>query len=66
MEKNYYLKMPGVQELGKEELKKVDGGWLWALGLAATYIIVEAALNPEASTEAFNEGREMFKEKFKD
>lgn len=34
MEKVLDLKMPGVQELGKEELKEVDGGfWKELAGL---------------------------------
>ena len=31
MEKVLDLKMPGVQELGRKELKEVDGGFIGAL-----------------------------------
>lgn len=53
------LKMPGVQELGREELKEVDGGIgaLAALvgGIAFLYL-VDVASNLEDHIEAFKEG----------
>ncbi len=65
MEKVLNLKMPGVQELGREELKEVEGGSLWILlGLAATalatHVAWEFATNSNAHYKAFNEGREMY------
>ncbi|NOR73543.1 MAG: hypothetical protein GQ525_00125 [Draconibacterium sp.] len=33
MEKVLDLKMPGVQELGREELREVEGGFIGALAL---------------------------------
>jgi hypothetical protein len=64
MEKELELKMPGVVELGREELKKVEGGgllWDAAAALFFSYILLEAALNPQAHIEAFKEGREIAK-----
>jgi len=63
MEKTLDLKMSGVVELGREELKKVEGGGLLlvAAGLFFSYVLLEAALNPQAHIEAFKEGREIAK-----
>ena len=56
--------MPGVQELGREELVEVDGGSFWILlsiaATAAVYLAKEFAFNPTSHYEAFNEGREMY------
>ena len=35
MEKVLDLRMPGVQELGREELKEVDGGFVWIAVISA-------------------------------
>lgn len=63
MEKTLDSKMSGIIELDKEELKEVDGGGFLILvgALLLTYVVVEAALNPQAHYDAFMEGREIAK-----
>lgn len=62
MKKTLDLKMSGIVELDREELKEVEGGLiLIAAGLLFSYILLEAALNPRAHIEAFNQGREIAK-----
>jgi hypothetical protein len=52
--KNLDLNSMGVQKMDALETKETDGGWF--LALAFTYIIVEAACNPDAHIKAFKEG----------
>ncbi len=69
MEKVLNLKMPGVQELGREELKEVDGGFIWAIAIikliVGTYL-TDVALNPSAHVKAFKEGQDMYVSPYKD
>lgn len=53
------LEIYGVQEMDTTEMKKTDGGLIWLVYLAIAYIVVEAAINPQAHVDAFNEGWEM-------
>jgi hypothetical protein len=54
------LKSWNVQELSKLEKNRTTGGfWGIAAGLFFSYIILEAALNPNAHIKAFKEGWEM-------
>jgi len=44
MEKSLDLKMPGVMELGREEMKEVDGGsevpwWFYLMAPGTAYIL---------------------------
>lgn len=63
MEKTVNLKKYRGIELNREELKEVEGGGiiLIAAGLFFSYVLLEAALNPQAHIEAFEEGREIAK-----
>lgn len=54
--KNFDLKTYDVHEMNPSEMKKTDGGFFWILGLAVSYIIVEACCNPQAHINAFNQG----------
>ncbi|MCF8363570.1 MAG: hypothetical protein K9G70_13205 [Prolixibacteraceae bacterium] len=58
------LEIMGVQEMDAVEMRNVDGGHplLVIASLAFTYIIIEAALNPQASADAFKEGQEMYRQ----
>lgn len=58
MEKTLDLKMPGVQELGKDELKKVDGGWIRLL------IVYLAGLAQELVFEGFEQCKNDFNKGF--
>lgn len=58
--KTLELENYGVKELDPEGMRKTNGGfWLMVAGLVCTYIIVEAALNPNAHIRAFREGYAM-------
>lgn len=47
MEKTVDLKMPGIVELGREELKETDGGtpFFAVIGVVASIIAVGAAID---------------------
>ncbi len=45
-----------LEELNLEESLEIQGGWFWLIPLIVTYVIVEAALNPAASANAFMAG----------
>lgn len=64
MEKTLDNKMAGVKEIGKVELKSVNGGGilLAAGAFLFTYVALEAALNPSAHIKAFKEGQARFNE----
>ncbi len=47
--------MENLVELNEKELKDIEGGGYW-LPIIATYILLEAALNPSAHIKAFKEG----------
>jgi hypothetical protein len=53
MEKSLDLKMPGVTELGREELKSVDGGFF---EVEMTIIAVEVSLAWNAFWDGVSEG----------
>lgn len=52
MEKVLDLKMPGVQELGLEELRKVDGGIWWLIPVG--WVVTEILMNPNTTAETYN------------
>ncbi len=67
MEKVLDLKMPGVQVLGRKELKEVDGGFIWAIiELIVGAYLTDVALNPSAHAKAFKEGQDMYVSPYKD
>lgn len=48
------LKELNVEELPKEEISKIDGGWL--IPLIIGYVIIEWACNPVSTAKAFAAG----------
>jgi len=55
--KTLNLENLGVQELDAKEMKEIDGGfWGVVLPIVASYILLEAALNPKAHIQAFKDG----------
>ena len=58
MEKSLNLTVPGVTELGKEEMRQTNGGWM---RLVYYYL---AALAAEVITEGMDKCIEDFKEGF--
>ncbi len=57
MKETLDLKLPGVMELGMEELKKVDGGWVWpVVKWVLLGIAWETINNPKEAAESFKEG----------
>lgn len=55
MKKELVLNQPGVMELGKEELKEIDGGWIQS-------IILIFSQDIDALIDAFNEGRALYRD----
>jgi len=51
--KKFDLNAYGVEEMCESQTREVNGGW-WQF--VVTYIIIEAALNPNAHINAFMEG----------
>ena len=60
MEKTLNLTVPGVTELGKEEMQQTNGGWM---RLVCAYL---AALAKEAIFEGIDKCVEDFKEGFEE
>jgi len=60
MGKTLNLTMPGVTDLGKEEMRQTDGGWI---RIFYTYVIM---LAKEAVTEGLDKCIEDFKEGFEE
>ncbi|MHC1733621.1 MAG: hypothetical protein AB9888_16515 [Bacteroidales bacterium] len=58
MEETVSLTMPGVTELGEEEMQQTDGGWI---RIIYTYLIM---LAKEAVTEGIDQCIEDFKKGF--
>jgi hypothetical protein len=56
MEKSLDLSLPGVMELGREELKSVDGGWLWFVVGLGTTILFDAILSGQEPVDALMDG----------
>ena len=61
MENVLDLKMPGVQDLGREELREVEGGFLW--GIPA---LLGAGLLVALTWEVIIDGTEQCWEDFKE
>lgn len=57
MEKTLDLKMPGVMELGRKELKELNGGF-FALYAELTIIAVQLAIAADEFAEGVKEGWE--------
>ncbi len=64
MEKKLDVKMPGVTELGKEELIEVEGGGIWVV-LAAAAKFAGLALLGAATVEIIVDGSAQCWEDFK-
>jgi hypothetical protein len=59
MKKRLELEMANCVELSQEEVLKTQGGTPWWLAeLIIAYVVIEAALNPQAHMDAFMAGVE--------
>ena len=57
MKETLDLKLPGVMELGREELIKVNGGWVWLVfKWVLSGIAWETINDPKKSAESFKAG----------
>ena len=56
MKKELDFKLPGVMELGKEEMQQTNGGIWWLVPIG--WIVTEIVMNPRTSADTFTSAAE--------